>query len=184
MSFYKCRLDSLLVSTFVEKFHRCYRDGLDGGRDMRSFSGIYFSLVCLICLHIIYKIMNLPTFVFASLIFLATALLVAFLKPYKKTYMNVCDTLLLSHITIISILLSRKYFSADGTKLFAIILIPATMFKLIMLFKIFKRLKVKLCKGCSKQEQLAVNNHLEESDVDSEERQLLVHPTSTVVDMT
>ena len=27
---------------FVEKFYTCYRDGLNGGRDMRSFSGLYF----------------------------------------------------------------------------------------------------------------------------------------------
>ena len=26
---------------FVEKINGCYRDGLDGGRDMRSFSGFY-----------------------------------------------------------------------------------------------------------------------------------------------
>ena len=33
----KCKLDRLSVTTFVEKFHGCYRDGLDGGRDMVWF---------------------------------------------------------------------------------------------------------------------------------------------------
>ena len=37
----KCKLDRLSVTAFVEKFHGCYKDGLDGGRDMRSFSGLY-----------------------------------------------------------------------------------------------------------------------------------------------
>ena len=30
--------------TFIEKYHCCYRDGLDGAKDMISFSGIYFLL--------------------------------------------------------------------------------------------------------------------------------------------
>ena len=123
--------------------------------------------------------MRLPTFVFASLTFLATALLVAFLKPYKQTYMNVCDTLLLALLTVISILLSRNYFLGDGTEVFAIILIPAAMFKLIVLFKILKRLKKKVtkwCKDCSKREP-------EDLEVEAEEMQPLLRPTSTVVDM-
>ena len=41
----KCKLDSLALTAFVEKFSGCYKDGLDGGRDMRSFSGLYFVLV-------------------------------------------------------------------------------------------------------------------------------------------
>ena len=37
----KCRLDTLYLSAFVDKFHGCYRNGLNGGRDMRSFAGLY-----------------------------------------------------------------------------------------------------------------------------------------------
>ena len=40
----KCRLEGFALTIFVEKFHSCYRDGLDSGRDMRSFSGFYFLL--------------------------------------------------------------------------------------------------------------------------------------------
>ena len=180
----KCRLDSLLVSTFVEKFHGCYRDGLDGGRDMRSFSGLYFFVVCLT--SIAFKILKLPPFVFASSVLLALALLVAFLKPYKQTYMNFCDTLLLAHLTVSSILFSSEYVLYNGTKVFAFLLIPAALFKSIVFFKIFKMLKKKLvkwCKDCSKQEQFTVNDCLEDSEVDTEERQPLVYPSSTVVDM-
>ena len=44
--FSKCGsyLNQTSVAIFVEKFHDCYRNGLDGGRDMRSFSGLYFGL--------------------------------------------------------------------------------------------------------------------------------------------
>ena len=34
----KCRLDGIALGIFVERFYSCYRDGLDGGRDMRSFA--------------------------------------------------------------------------------------------------------------------------------------------------
>ena len=40
----KCRLNFLAVNIFVDKLQGCYRDGLDEGRDMRSFSGLYFFL--------------------------------------------------------------------------------------------------------------------------------------------
>ena len=87
----------------MEKFHGCYRDGLDGGKDMRSFSGLYFFLVCLVMLHnaIVYRNLKLYTFIYASLIFVASALLIAFIKPYKQKYMNVLDTLLLVHLTVV-----------------------------------------------------------------------------------
>jgi hypothetical protein len=40
----KCRLDTLCLSAFMDKFHGCYRNGLNGGRDMRSLAGVYFLL--------------------------------------------------------------------------------------------------------------------------------------------
>ena len=40
----KCKLDSLSLTAFTERFYGCYRDGLDGGRDMRSFAGFHFLL--------------------------------------------------------------------------------------------------------------------------------------------
>ena len=33
------------LNIFVEKFYSCYRDGLDGGRDMRSFAALYFFIL-------------------------------------------------------------------------------------------------------------------------------------------
>ena len=46
----KLRLDGIALNIFVEKFHCCYRDGLDGGRDTRSFSGLYFLLRLMVLL--------------------------------------------------------------------------------------------------------------------------------------
>ena len=41
-------LNSIAINIFIEKIHGCYRNGLDGGQDMRSFSGLYFFLPYLI----------------------------------------------------------------------------------------------------------------------------------------
>ena len=40
----KLRLDCVFIKIFVERFYSCYKDGLDGSRDMRSFAGFYFLL--------------------------------------------------------------------------------------------------------------------------------------------
>ena len=40
----KCRLNCLALTAFTETFYSCYKDGLDGERDMRFLSGLYFVL--------------------------------------------------------------------------------------------------------------------------------------------
>ena len=40
----KLRLDCVFINIFVERFYSCYKDGLDGSRDMRSFAGFYDTL--------------------------------------------------------------------------------------------------------------------------------------------
>ena len=95
----KCRLDTLCLSAFMDKFHGCYRNGLNGGRDVRSFAGLYFFIRVLLFLYYpcqLYKI----TFSFGSylvLIFLSATLLIAIVRPYKESYMNVFDTVILGH---------------------------------------------------------------------------------------
>ena len=39
---FKCCQCMDFINFFVEKFYSCYRDGLDGGRGMRSFASLYF----------------------------------------------------------------------------------------------------------------------------------------------
>ena len=39
----KCHLDFIALNIFVDKIHGDYRNGLNGGRDMRSLSGLYIS---------------------------------------------------------------------------------------------------------------------------------------------
>ena len=137
----KCKLDRLSVTAFIEKFHGCYKDGLDGGRDMRSFSGLYFILRVLPFTYIgfgVYKLnLHLTVWSYTAFLFLTSTLLTAYFKPYKHTYMNVLDTLLLTNITIVCYLLSRQYIDDEATEIITVLLIPAAAFMLYVFYRAF-----------------------------------------------
>ena len=84
----KCKLDRLSVIAFIEKFHGCYKDGLDGGRDLRSFSGLYFILRVLPYTYIglgIYKLnLHLTVWSYTAFLFFVSTLLIAYFKPYTN----------------------------------------------------------------------------------------------------
>ena len=102
---FKCRMDgrpATILFTFAEKFHSSYRDGLDGKRDMRSVSGIHFlmRLFCFVGWRI-FLFTKLKGSFFKILGLAAAFILVAYLKPYKKAYMNITDVLLLSYTALL-----------------------------------------------------------------------------------
>ena len=101
----KCRCMQIPFERFVRKFNSCYKDGQDGGKDMRSFAGLYFvvRLVMFLSNSIssVLLISKNDPYLVRNIIFTITGLLVALCRPYKKTYMNVLDTLLLAHLGIL-----------------------------------------------------------------------------------
>lgn len=134
----------IAVSIFMEKFHSCYRDGLEGGRDMRRFCGFYFYLQILTCL---YYPLNLKKLSVAyrtyQIILLASAsILIAFTRPYKKSYMNVLESLLLALMALLYHFLSKDHKSDGHVKLFVTTLIPAMVF---ITFSVLKMIN-KICK--------------------------------------
>ena len=69
---------------FVEKFYNCYRDGLDGGKDMRSFVCVYFLLrVVGNCVSVGKTLVDL-SFTTIVLLYLVSSLFIALVQPYKK----------------------------------------------------------------------------------------------------
>ena len=102
----RCRLGGrpqTALFIFVEKFHSCYRDSLDGGKDMRSFSGIHFLLrfFCFVGWRIFFVLKITYHGSFFKILGLAVAsVIVAYIKPYKKSFMNIVDVLLLSYTAI------------------------------------------------------------------------------------
>ena len=106
----KLRLDRISLTIFTEKFHCCYRDGLDGKKDMRYFSGIHFFLVIPLLLFpsLMSLISKFNLLFITGTILLIAALLIVLCRPYKKMYMNVCDTLLLSHLAMICFITEKN----------------------------------------------------------------------------
>ena len=93
----KCWLNSVALTIFTDKLLHCYRNSLDGGWDMRSFSAFYFILR--MNFHIVSR-MFVKMFTDNNLIsngitLLITALVVAVIRPYRRMYMNNIDVLLL-----------------------------------------------------------------------------------------
>ena len=98
----KCLSSRLLIflNIFMEKYHCCYRDGLDGTKDMRSFSGIYFLLRIIIysAETVSRRTLNLDQHFARGFVFSVAALIIALSRPYKMTYMNIVDCILLFHM--------------------------------------------------------------------------------------
>ena len=92
----QCRLDFIALNIFIDKIHRDYKNGLNGGRDMRSLSGLYFILRVVIIVFSICHYDGLHHDVYAAGcgILLGCTLMVTWLKPYRNTYpyMNCLDT--------------------------------------------------------------------------------------------
>ena len=140
----KCKLDSLSLTALTERFYGCYRDGLDGGRDMRSFAGFYFLLRFLPFLYyglrLQYTFLTLWTY--CILIFLLSTILIALVQPYKSTYMNILDTLLLGLTVYACAGLSQRtvYFENVVTHLLIVLYFPSVVFGLLLLLSILIKL--------------------------------------------
>ena len=142
----KCRLDGLALNTFVEKFYSCYRNGLDGGRDMRSFAGLYFIVRPLIFISGSISDMTISPddpYLSRSVLFLVASLLIALCRPYNKTYMNVLDSLLLAHVGIFCHLISSYpsfHHSAHFVYLAgAMVALPFNCFVLFLTLRTFQK---------------------------------------------
>ena len=106
----KCKLNGLALYTFVEKFYGCYRNSLDGGKDMRSFAALHFLLRIMLfgisLLGGLLMISNNDPFFGRNVLFSSILISVSLCRPYKKMYRNVLDVLLLAHLGLVCHLIS------------------------------------------------------------------------------
>jgi hypothetical protein len=77
---------------------------------MRIFSGFYFLVRILVASipQLLSLTLDLELWLVRGTIFLFAALLIALCRPYKTTYMNVTDTLLLSHLALLCHIVSSN----------------------------------------------------------------------------
>ena len=105
-----CRLNTIAINHFIVKFHHSYRDGLDGGKDMRSFSGVHLLLRIIIIAPVLLlrSIFHIEVWFLRGIILSITALLVALCRPYKQMHTNVLDSVLLFYLATFCHLLSSN----------------------------------------------------------------------------
>lgn len=117
------------------------------------------------------------------MIFLSATLLIAIAKPYKESYMNVFDTILLGQLTFMSKMHTSDYYDGMGTQIFLVNLIPAIALVVCLLYaKVIKVYKFRCCRRCVKNSQTEddlVNSLLESNVRDRSETQPLLNSTSS-----
>ncbi len=158
---FKCSFGNRLmaaINIFVDKFYSCYRDGLDGGRDMRSFVSVHFFLRLLGNYLSVDEILVNLSFTVVILLYVVSSLLIALARPYKKAYMNVTDTLILANLALLSLVLdkysvqrnhgssSSAFYEISGSILSTIPLIGLTG---VIIYRISRKLVVKCRKQLS-----------------------------------
>ena len=107
----KCHLNSHTIFIFTDKIQSCYKNGLDGGRDMRSFSGFYFYLRLnfhnfLIIFHTMLKRRGWASL---GITFFISALIITIARPYRKSYMYIIDALLFTNIALLCLSNANSY---------------------------------------------------------------------------
>ena len=190
---FKCSFGNRLMAAlniFVEKFYSCYRDGLDGGRDMRSFVSVHFFLRLLGNYLSVDEILVNLSFTVVILLYVVSSLLIALARPYKKAYMNIIDTLILANLALLSLVLdkysgqrdhsfsSSAFYEISGSILSTIPLVGLTG---VIIYRVFRKLVVKCYKQLSYDE--IGNEDLEASrqinldiDDDAELPDRMLHP--------
>ena len=154
---FKCHINGRHITAtniFVEKFYNCYRDGLDGGRDMRGLVSTYFFLRLIINFMNVYQILNIISFTADVILYAAFSLLISLLQPYKKTYMNVLDALILANMAMISFILDKYSVQGNSRTLAMFYLVsgsilcslPLLVLTGVLLYWSLKKLKACCCK--------------------------------------
>ena len=139
----KCRLNRITINHFVEKFHCYYRDGLDGGKDMRSFAGLHPLLRIMIVAPVLLlrSIFRFELWFLRGITLSIIALLIALCRPYKETYTNVLDTVLLFYLALFCHIFSSNqdcgilYFVPLMQALF---LIPPVIFVIVIVIRLIR----------------------------------------------
>ena len=190
---FKCTFGNRLMAAlniFVEKFYSCYRDGLDGGRDLRSFVSVHFLLRLLGNYLSVDEILVNLSFTVVIFLYVISSLLMALVQPYKKAHMNIMDTLILANLALLSLILdkysnqqnhsssSSAFYEISGSILSAIPLVGLTG---VVIYRIFRKLLVKCYKPFSHDgvgnEDLEASRQVNlDIDDDSELPDRMLHP--------
>ena len=145
---FKCHLSTRTIAAlniFVEKYYSCYRDGTEGGKDMRSLASMYFILRLITIL--IFQITSQDTSLTFDVVFFATyGIVIALVRPYKKMYMNIIDTLIMANLALLALMSGKLHLEDSNTSLVLIticIFVPLPLLGLtgFIAYRILRRIK-------------------------------------------
>ena len=109
----------LALHIFADVFQGCYRNRTDGRFDYRYFAALYFILRVVIFLVRTLKpeVLSRTT---SAVVLVIGSLLFALLRPYKKNWLNILDSLILALLVLISLWIvycletQEKWFQSVG----------------------------------------------------------------------
>ncbi len=141
---FKCCSSRCMASLtiFVEKFYSCYRDGLDGGRDMRSCASLPFIIVVLG--FALWASAGDYSYLLFSVFCLFWSLAALIVQPYKEKYMAASDAFTLTITSILSIVIYNQNESPTLNYKTAIQILGTLPMLWLVGFVIFKAFKTQL----------------------------------------
>ena len=90
-----CRFSHQALHTFMDAVQGCYKNGTNGARDCRWFSGVYF-IVQMLIFFIATIVPTIQLFaLFAGMLLLVPLTLLAVVHPYKLSFHNIIDAVLI-----------------------------------------------------------------------------------------
>jgi len=81
---------------FADVFQGCYKNKTDGKNDYRYFAALYFTVRISIFLASIFPKLRGVGWTICTIILIVASLLVALLRPHKKNWLNILDSLILA----------------------------------------------------------------------------------------
>ena len=137
-----------MISKMLQKsFNPATEKVLMVEKDMRIFSSLYFPLRVFesFGILILYDLADFERWFARGTLFSLIAVTIALYKPYKKSYMNITDALLLSHMALICHILSSNTENMFFVHFMqTLILIPFAVFTVYILIRIIRGI-YKLC---------------------------------------
>ena len=114
---------------------------------MRYFSALYFLIrPFLVTLYVIRAVKVCNMFFYVALSFASVTLVIAYLKPYKKAFMNLSDIVLLALFTLLCLLsgVNLRYTFVGTVTMIILFLSPLFVFFIVISARLIRKLKAYL----------------------------------------
>ena len=168
-----------ILNIFVEKYYSCYKDGLDGSRDMRGFASTHFLLttIILVMLSLIPQSIIIIIYI---ILFVGCSNFILIIQPYKKQYMAIVNSLITANLAILlaSCCISMSNILSQIIVAISIIL-PGLGLLAYICFQLFKNPCSKLLQKVGKKIpsfksrlHCCVRTNLEETQIENRQQQI------------